>query len=690
MTGQGESQRRAAESRALAAADAEALDLRIEEVRSRLPELRAGAGPGRRAAAAVAGSRLWHGITIVRQGRMGRRRAALYRLTRRARVYERGLDGMLAGRSLARPRRPRRPVRHRQLLDGRVLHLDPSWRGRAASAVLGARMQASEAPFVLVGDAPSEMDLRNGLARMDEAADLGAIGVAGWSFDWRDGAPVPVPSSAGQSGPVTAGSWMLVRRSALGDWMPHPHEDPRGWGIDLSLGLRTGGWRTEALPGSRDTSAGPGDLEWWRPVASRWGALLTARILGDLATGGGRWCARSLRVQTDLGLPPQAHEAISAVGWSAVADRAGADVRLALAHPDTLTLELAWPGEARPVSIGPVDLLERSRSAELARAVRDSLARPTWVLTIGSRDARAGEAGGDVHLARALAGEMAGRGAHTVIRTREHEAEHSAPAPSIRLTLRGRAQHHPVEGQLSLLWLISHPDEVSDAELAGHDALMVASGPHADLLTERGLTAETVLQFADPGMFAPPLGAAAQRPLAFVGNWRRVYRRAVWFAHAAGLRPALVGQGWRYLAPEDEVEADAIRHDELPAYYAGTQVLLVDHWDDMRARGFIANRVFDGMAAGCAVVSDAVAGIEEELPGAVAVYRTPEDLAALVRAESARSPEERLRAAQARRELAARRHTCAHRVDQIERVAERAIDAATRRLVSHLAARGAA
>jgi spore maturation protein CgeB len=46
----------------------------------------------------------------------------------------------------------------------------------------------------------------------------------------------------------------------------------------------------------------------------------------------------------------------------------------------------------------------------------------------------------------------------------------------------------------------------------------------------------------------------------------------------------------------------------------------------MAANGFIANRVFDAVAAGALVVSDDVTGIEEAFEGAVRVYRSVEDL----------------------------------------------------------------
>jgi spore maturation protein CgeB len=107
-----------------------------------------------------------------------------------------------------------------------------------------------------------------------------------------------------------------------------------------------------------------------------------------------------------------------------------------------------------------------------------------------------------------------------------------------------------------------------------------------------------------------------------------------------------------------------VANDELRRYYSSADVVLNDHWADMRAFGIISNRVYDALACGALVVSDRVPGIEEEFDGAVATYGTPEELHALL-ARYLADPAARAEAGARGRAAVLERHTFALRVDRI-------------------------
>ena len=52
---------------------------------------------------------------------------------------------------------------------------------------------------------------------------------------------------------------------------------------------------------------------------------------------------------------------------------------------------------------------------------------------------------------------------------------------------------------------------------------------------------------------------------------------------------------------------------------------LNDHWDDMREKGFVSNRIFDGLACGAFILTDKVNSMGD-LEDFIAVYETPEEL----------------------------------------------------------------
>ena len=91
-------------------------------------------------------------------------------------------------------------------------------------------------------------------------------------------------------------------------------------------------------------------------------------------------------------------------------------------------------------------------------------------------------------------------------------------------------------------------------------------------------------------------------------------------ALAAGIRPAIYGGGWRGLVDPSLVVADHVDNDELPAVYRSAGVVLNDHWDTMRAWGFVSNRLFDVLACGTPVISDHLPEIEVLFGDAVPTY----------------------------------------------------------------------
>jgi spore maturation protein CgeB len=90
----------------------------------------------------------------------------------------------------------------------------------------------------------------------------------------------------------------------------------------------------------------------------------------------------------------------------------------------------------------------------------------------------------------------------------------------------------------------------------------------------------------------------------------------------------------------------------------------------MRTSGFISNRIFDVLACGTPVISDAVEGLDEVLGGAVPTYRTAAELGDLVRCTLAHPDAARARAAAGRAAVLAA-HTFDHRAQSLLDLLER-------------------
>jgi spore maturation protein CgeB len=112
------------------------------------------------------------------------------------------------------------------------------------------------------------------------------------------------------------------------------------------------------------------------------------------------------------------------------------------------------------------------------------------------------------------------------------------------------------------------------------------------------------------------------------------------------------------------VAAAHVPNEALRRVYSSSAIVLNDHWEDMRAHGFLSNRLYDAVACGAFVISDRVDGIEERFAGAVVTYETPEELRELV-ARYLADPEERAARGDAGRREVLAHHTFAHRVDTL-------------------------
>jgi GT2 family glycosyltransferase len=304
--------------------------------------------------------------------------------------------------------------------------------------------------------------------------------------------------------------------------------------------------------------------------------------------------------------------------------------------PETLTAWVAGTG-VEAAGVTPVPRAAVRGPQRWVPVLRRSAAGPRrWAIKIGTEDAADRQAWGDWHFAVALRDALAALGEHAVVDLRRGWYRGTTDLDDIDVFLRGIAPYDVPPGRTSLLWVISHPIEVSAEEVRRFDHVFVASEVYAEQASRRWKRpVEPLLQCTDPDRFAATPDPTLRTELLFVGNSRGVRRRIVADAIEAGLEPAIWGAGWEGLVPSHLVRGTHLPNHEVGRHYASADVVLADHWDDMRAAGFVANRIYDAVACGASVVSDDVAGLDGAFGGAVRTYRRAEDLPAVVAAAKA-------------------------------------------------------
>ncbi len=306
----------------------------------------------------------------------------------------------------------------------------------------------------------------------------------------------------------------------------------------------------------------------------------------------------------------------------------------------------------------------RRRADQFVTAADDAATRPKVALRIGPPNRIIADQWGDTHFARAFARSLHRNGFTTDITILPEWDDPARQDADVVVHLRGLTPYSPQPAHLNVLWIISHPDEVSVVECERFDMVMVASEPFARMLRDKvDVPVEVLLQATDSARFAPSPRPELASDLLFVGNSRRQRRPAVAWAVERGLPLTLYGAEWEDIVGADRVTATHVPNHDLPALYSSASLVLNDHWPDMAAHGFISNRIFDALAAGTLVVSDPVEGLGDLLGDAVPTFSEAGELEGLVRHLLA-NPEERSQRAERGMELVRLHHTFDARADR--------------------------
>jgi hypothetical protein len=267
----------------------------------------------------------------------------------------------------------------------------------------------------------------------------------------------------------------------------------------------------------------------------------------------------------------------------------------------------------------------------LVHSVRAS-SRPRLAITTAAPSSKMAPRWGDWHFGGDLARALRRSGYDVRLQTADQADSDAGRSCDVHLVLHGLAPVARTSGQRHVLWVISHPETLTTEAADEADLVFVASERFAAELRARTRTpVETLLQATAPERFRPrPSDPRHAHPVVVVAKTRTVARPIVADAIAAGLRPAIYGSGWDNLVDPALIVADYVRNDELPVVYSSAGVVLNDHWETMRALGFVSNRIFDVLACGTPVVSDHMEEIADLFGDAVPTFTNTDELRTLV------------------------------------------------------------
>ena len=266
---------------------------------------------------------------------------------------------------------------------------------------------------------------------------------------------------------------------------------------------------------------------------------------------------------------------------------------------------------------------------------------------------------GDYHMAVLLKEQLEKCGHYVLLQILPEWDNAEGMDCDVAIVLRGLSRYKTKSHQINLMWNISHPDKVTLDEYEEYDKVFIASELWANKIAEQvNVPVDALLQCTDPTRFKEPderQKKQHKQELLFVGNSRNVLRKVLKDVIPTDYDLAVYGKNWNKLTPKQYIKGDHLPNDELYQHYGSADILLNDHWDDMREHGFVSNRIYDGLACGAFIVTDEVKAMGE-LINYVQVYETPEELKEHIEYYMSH-PEERLERSQNGMEFVIKNHT---------------------------------
>lgn len=240
------------------------------------------------------------------------------------------------------------------------------------------------------------------------------------------------------------------------------------------------------------------------------------------------------------------------------------------------------------------------------------------------------------------------------------------------IVLRGLSVYEPQNQHVNIMWNISHPDKVTIDEYNLYDCVYISSEKWAAEIGAKASTlVKPLLQCTDPSVFGKEQKSARKKKyeLLFVGNSRKVMRKIIGDVIPSEYDLSVYGSNWEGLIDKKYIKGQSIPNSELWQEYADACILLNDHWDDMREKGFVSNRLFDGLAAGAFIISDEMEEIDRLFEGAVVTYKEKKDLKKRIR-QYMNDPNKRRELSERGRKLVLEKHTFKNRMDTVREFIE--------------------
>lgn len=201
------------------------------------------------------------------------------------------------------------------------------------------------------------------------------------------------------------------------------------------------------------------------------------------------------------------------------------------------------------------------------------------------------------------------------------------------LVIRGVHEYRPDRRNTRtryVLWMVSHPELITEEELERYDLVLADSKSYAEALQQKvSVPVKPFYVLTDTEMFFPreEKNSSPKYNRVFIGNTRGVLRNCVRWCNDNGIDVDVWGAEWEKFYPDSMYVHlhGQVEYDQISEIYRNSRFVINDHYPEMIDTEMMNNRFPEVLLSGIPMICDWTESFERNYGDMVLFYRNEEE-----------------------------------------------------------------
>ena len=201
------------------------------------------------------------------------------------------------------------------------------------------------------------------------------------------------------------------------------------------------------------------------------------------------------------------------------------------------------------------------------------------------------------------------------------------------LVIRGVHEYRPDRRNTRtryVLWMVSHPELITEEELERYDLVLADSESYAEALQQKvSVPVKPFYVLTDTEMFFPreEKNSSPKYNRVFIGNTRGVLRNCVRWCNDNGIDVDVWGAEWEKFYPDSMYVHlhGQVEYNQISEIYRNSRFVINDHYPEMIDTEMLNNRFPEVLLCGTPMICDWAESFERNYGDMVLFYRNEEE-----------------------------------------------------------------